>query len=132
MMSFEEFLNEKEQVVADKGQTIHIIHISDSGENLLEHQTYKKISGTNQSYREDSANTNSKTQQHVHVYAKLKGQGNQLYSVNMDGTGHDGNHGKKIPKKHADYFREKGYNIDQNNILENQNLDIGLIFILLG
>ena len=29
MMSFEEFLNEKEQVVADKGQTIHIIHISD-------------------------------------------------------------------------------------------------------
>lgn len=131
-MSFKQFLEEtqeKKQTETDNEQMINIIKFSDLDENLLEHQTYKPILGTNQSYREDSANSNTKTQQHVHIYAKLKGKGCELYSVNIDGTGHDGNRGKIISQKHANYFKGKGY---QNNILENKKLDIDQIFILLN
>lgn len=59
------------------------------------------------------------TSKHSHVYAKQKGTGSQLYSVNIDGSGHDGSSGKEVPGAHADFFRGKGYNIPDNNILES-------------
>ncbi len=86
---------------------------------LFEHQAYKNISGTKSSYREDPANTNTMTNKHAHVYAKLKGKGPQLYSVNKDGSGHDGSSGREIPNKHAEFLRSKGYSIPDNNILES-------------
>lgn len=129
-MNFKQFI-EKKQTEKDDEQVINIFELSVSHGGLLEHQTYKPILGTKQSYREDSANTNSKAQQHVHVYAKLKGRGKELYSVNIDGTGHDGNHGKEISSTHADFFRGKGYMIRANNIVENKDLDIDQIFILI-
>jgi len=86
---------------------------------LCEHKIYKNINGTKKSYREDSENTNSNTQKHVHVYAKRNGNGKELYSVNIDGTGHDGSRGKEISKKEADFFRDKGYKINLNNLLES-------------
>ncbi len=92
-------------------------------ELILEFITYKKIPGTSASYREDAANTNTKTQRHVHVYAKRDGGGKELYSANIDGSGHDGSTGREIPSNHADYFREKGYAIPSNNILEFTTLD---------
>lgn len=92
-------------------------------EALFEHETYKRIAGTNNSYRQDSANTSSMTQKHIHTYAKMNGRGNELYSVNQDGSGHDGYSGKKIPQVHADFFRGKGYKIGQDNILENLSID---------
>ena len=90
---------------------------------LLEHGTYKEIPGTKSSYRKDSANTNTNTQQHVHVYAKPKGKGKEIYSLNKDGSGHDGHSGKQIPKAHADYFRSLGYDVKENNILECKEVD---------
>ena len=91
---------------------------------LFEHQRYSSIPGTNSSYREDPANTNTMTQKHSHVYARRNGGGKQLYSVNIDGSGHDGFSGIEIPKKHADFFRDtKNYEIPSNNILES--LDFG-------
>lgn len=128
MMSFKEYF-EKEQVGKEDKQVINIVEIPNSQNSLLEYQTYKPILGTKQSYRED--NTNAKTQQHVDVYAQLKGKGKELYSVNIDVTGHDGNHGKKIPSKYADFLRGKGYAIRANNIIENEGLFIEKIFILL-
>ena len=87
--------------------------------DLFEHQTYKNIPGTISSYREDPANTNTMTNKHAHVYAKPKGKGSQLYSVNKDGSGHDGSSGTEIPSSHAKFFRNKGYSIPDKNILEN-------------
>ena len=91
---------------------------------LFEHETYKRIPGTANSYRQDTANTNTKTQQHAHVYARPNGGGKELYSVNDGGSGHDGSSGTQIPASHADFFRSKGYNIKPNNILESLSLEI--------
>ena len=85
----------------------------------LEHQTYKTIPNTSNSFRQDSGNTNTKTEKHAHVYARKNGNGAELYSVNISGTGHDGSSGKEIPKTHADYFRSLGYKINMNNALES-------------
>lgn len=89
----------------------------------LEHQTYKLIPGTRNSYRVDPQNTNTTTQRHVHVYAKPNGAGNQLYSVNLDGSGHDGSSGTLIPVGHAEYFRSIGFTIPDNLALESIDID---------
>lgn len=49
-------------------------------------------------------------QKHIHVYAK---NGTELYSLNIDGTAHDGYHGVQIPDVEADYFRSKGFEIPE-------------------
>lgn len=90
----------------------------------LEHHTYKRIPGTNNSYREDKANTNKNTQRHAHVYAKRNGGGKELYSVNLSGTGHDGSSGTVIPSSHADFFRDEGYSIPLTNSLESISIDL--------
>ncbi len=91
--------------------------------DLFEHESYKSIPGTTSSYRKDPANTTALTQQHVHVYAKRHGGGKELYSANIDGSGHDGSSGYVVPKKHADYLRGLGYFIPKDNILECISLD---------
>ena len=86
---------------------------------LLEFKVYRLIPGTKNSYRQDSANTNTLTQQHSHVFARPRGSGKQLYAVNFDGSGHDGSSGTCISDVHADYFRGQGYSIRHDNILES-------------
>jgi hypothetical protein len=88
---------------------------------LFEHETYKRIPGTASSYRQDPSNTNTKTEKHAHVYARLNGTGKELYSVNLSGRGHDGSSGTKIPDTHADFLRSIGFDIKPNNILESIN-----------
>lgn len=89
---------------------------------LFEHKVYKQIPGTKNSYRPDSGDTNTLTQDHAHVFAKPEGKGKQLYAVNYDGSGHDGSSGAQISKTHADYFRSIGYDIKPDNILESINV----------
>jgi hypothetical protein len=90
---------------------------------LFEHEVYKRIPGTSASYQTHSGNINTNTIKHSHVYATLKGIGRELYAVNKDGSGHDGSEGIKIPSKHADHFRGKGYEIGLSNILETLELN---------
>lgn len=90
---------------------------------LFEHIIYKPIDGTKNSYRQDTGNTNNMTLTHSHVYAKLNGKGKELYSVNINGSGHDGYSGTEISPKHADFFRSKGYEIKPDNILESLMLE---------
>ena len=90
----------------------------------LEHKTYKTIPKTRCSYRQDSQNTNTKTQKHLHVYAKENGKGNQLYAVNIDGSGHDGSSGVVIPSSHAEHFRAGGYDIPDSLTLESMDSSI--------
>jgi len=108
MKSFKEFLAET-QVEKDALAKIE----------LFEHETYKLVPGSKNSYRTDPGNTNTMTLKHSHVYAKPKGRGKELYSVNIDGSGHDGSSGTQIPGSHADHFRSLGYTIGQDNILES-------------
>lgn len=85
----------------------------------LEHVTYKDIPGTSNSVRHDKGNTNTKTQDHAHVFAKRNGEGKQLFSVNKDGTGHDGSSGTKLSARQAAYLRDAGYTIPDNLTLES-------------
>ena len=90
---------------------------------LLEYECYKLIPKTNKYYREDPCNTSTKTERHAHIYARPKGDGKELYAVNINGKGHDGSKGIVIPSLHAEYFRSIGYNIPVTNILESIELD---------
>ena len=90
---------------------------------LFEHEVYKPIPGTQNSYRSDPGNTNTMTLRHSHVYARPKGRGKELYAVNLDGSGHDGFTGTAIPARHAEYFRSLGYAIPDTNVLESLDLD---------
>lgn len=115
--SFKEFLEQS------KDKTTESLMVVELQGALVEHKQYKDIPNSTCSYRKDAANTNTKTQQHVHVFAKRNGGGKELYALNADGSGHDGNTGTKIPATHADHFRSLGYGVPSDNILEH--LDIG-------
>lgn len=91
---------------------------------LFEHKLYKQIPGTSPSYREDPGNADTMTLKHAHTYAKPDGKGKQLYSVNVDGSGHDGASGVGISKLHADHFRGKSYEIPEDNALESWSIDM--------
>lgn len=122
--TFREYLAEDEKKAEDLVKKVM----------LFEHQVYKNIPGTKNSYREDPANTNTSTVKHSHIYAKPKGKGAQLYSVNVDGSGHDGSSGIEIPSSHANFFRGKGYDINSDNILESiyiNNIDADEFEIIL-
>ncbi|WP_273021143.1 hypothetical protein [Rheinheimera sp.] len=112
MKSFTQYLEEAEKMkrLEERVSTLSL---------ALEHHTYKDIPGTKNSFRVDSQNTNTMTQRHAHVYAKRNGGGKELYSVNLDGTGHDGSSGMVIPQKHADHFLSLGFSIPNNLILES-------------
>lgn len=123
MNSFEDFLKNKrdkqavkklKEAEAQKELERHLL--------LFEYEIYKSIPGTESSYREDKANTNTRTPKHVHVYAKPKGSGRELYSASVNGRGHDGSRGIEIPARHGDYFRSLGYEIPLTNILECEDL----------
>jgi hypothetical protein len=90
---------------------------------LFEHEVYKRIPDSRNSFREDPGNTNTMTLRHSHVFAKPKGRGKELYAVNIDGSGHDGSSGTRISALHADHFRSLGYEIPETNILESLDLD---------
>lgn len=92
---------------------------------LFEREIYKRIPGSQNSYRIDTGNTNTNTIKHSHVFAKQNGGGKELYSVSVNGKGHDGSSGVSIAATHADFFRSIGFNIASNNILES--LDIKLL-----
>ena len=108
MIGFKKFCAEKEKI--EKLNTLI---------PLFEHSVYKLIPNSNSSYRQDVGRTTNMSITHSHVYAKPNGDGKELYSINIDGSGHDGFSGTEIPQKHADYFRSKGYDIKDNNILES-------------
>ncbi|CAE6837409.1 hypothetical protein [Paraburkholderia aspalathi] len=111
-MKLREILNESS---TEKDRNARITELS----LALEHQTYKNILGTQNSYRQDPANTNTHTQKHAHVYARPNGNGKQLYSINVDGSGHDGSSGTVIPLRHAEFFRSLGYTVPLNLALES-------------
>lgn len=86
---------------------------------ILEWQQYKQIPRTTLVYRLDKGNTNTKTQDHIHVYSKQ----NQLYAINKDGTPHDGSKAQ-IGKKEIDFLKKIGFTPPADGILEWITLDM--------
>lgn len=105
MKSFKEFIAEREFL-----------------ELLTEWECFKLVPGTKRSYTEHPFESSTGVPKHAHVYAKPKGNGKQVYSVRVDGKGHDGSSGFPMPKKDAKYFRELGYEIPDTNIIETVEL----------
>lgn len=95
-------------------------------EYIAESADYQRVPKTQMSVRFDSGNTNTKTQDHAHVFARLNGQGKQLFAVNIDGTGHDGSSGAPIPKRVGQFLQTKGYVIPVNFVVESMSLDDAL------
>lgn len=81
-------------------------------------ENFQMIPGTNQSYVIHKMDTLSNTIKYAHVYAKPKGKGGQLYSIRVDGKGHDGSSGYKMPRKHQEHFRKLGFTVPEKGILE--------------
>jgi hypothetical protein len=85
---------------------------------ILEWEQYKKIPKTNLTYRYDTGNTNTKTKDHIHVFAN----NNQLYAINIDGTAHDGS-SAKLGSKEIKFLKSIGFTPPQDGILEWITLD---------
>ncbi len=85
---------------------------------LNEWKQYKNIPQTNLTYRYDSGNTNTKTIDHIHVYAN----NNQLYAINKDGRPHDGSTAK-LGSKEIKFLKSIGFTPPSNGILEWITLD---------
>ena len=85
---------------------------------ILEWEQYNKIPKTNLTYRYDTGNTNTKTIDHIHVYAK----NNQLYAINIDGTPHDGSKAK-LSNKEVKFLKSIGFTPPLNGLLEWITLD---------
>ncbi|MCO8161106.1 hypothetical protein NJC38_02930 [Pseudomonas sp. 21LCFQ010] len=116
MMSFREFVAAKQRLEEERARRLGELVLA------LEHEQYPTIPGTNNSFRLDAARTHG-VQKHAHVYAKKGGKGKELYSVNIDGSGHDGSSGIKIPVKHAEHFRGMGFYISPSLALESLDYD---------
>ena len=56
---------------------------------LLEHNVYQKFGDTKLYYRLDKANNAPGQQRHIHVFKDNRGR-IQVFSINFDGTKHDG------------------------------------------
>ena len=64
---------------------------------------------------------------HLHIYCKQ----NELFSINKNGTAHDGSSGYRIPNKVANKLREMfpNWKIPDNNIIERRSFDFTKILI---
>lgn len=82
---------------------------------FLEHTKFKKIPGTTFQIRIDKSNTQTKVQKHAHIFDS---KGNQVISVNFDGTKHDSLPDYLLPQKVSDYLRAQGFNIKSSNLVE--------------
>lgn len=80
---------------------------------LLEYKTYKNVPGTTKTYRIDPANTNTRTQKHIHVYY----DGKQIYAMNVDGTPHDGCK-YRLSKNDLKFLNSLGFKTPDDGILE--------------
>lgn len=84
---------------------------------------YNQIGKTNKWYRIDKPYGEQKpgNQKHMHGYICKKGKkGNkeQIFSINVDGTAHDGYHKTEIPEEFIPILKKEGFKIPKNNMIE--------------
>lgn len=84
---------------------------------INEQQENNTIPGTTKRYYIHRANTFTLTQKHIHVYA----DGKQVYSLNKDGSSHDGSYNYKLSKKEISFLKKLDFTIPKNGIVESLN-----------
>lgn len=82
---------------------------------INEQQEKNIIPGTTKRYFIHRANTFTLTQKHIHVYV----DGKQVYSLNIDGSSHDGSYAYKLSKKEIAFLKSLDFTIPKNGIVES-------------
>lgn len=95
---------------------------------LLEHNIYQKLGDTKLYYRLDKANNAPGQQRHIHVFKDDKGR-IQLFSINFDGTKHDGSK-RQLNSKEQSALTALGIPVPPNGLLECEDMSSGKILLL--
>lgn len=95
---------------------------------LLEHNIYQKFGDTKLYYRLDKANNAPGQQRHIHVFKDDKGR-IQLFSINFDGTKHDGSK-RQLNSKEQSALTALGIPVPPNGLLECEDMSFGKILLL--
>lgn len=95
---------------------------------LLEHNIYQKFGDTKLYYRLDKANNAPGQQRHIHVFKDDKGR-IQLFSINFDGTKHDGSK-RQLNSKEQSALTALGIPVPPNGLLECEDMSSGMILLL--
>lgn len=95
---------------------------------LLEHNIYQKFGDTKLYYRLDKANNAPGQQRHIHVFKDDKGR-IQLFSINFDGTKHDGSK-RQLNSKEQSALTALGIPVPPNGLLECEDMSSGKILLL--
>ena len=95
---------------------------------LLEHNIYQRFGDTKSYYRLDKANNAPGQQRHIHVFKDNKGR-TQLFSINFDGTNHDGSQ-RQLTAKEQDALTALGIPVPPNGLLECEDISDGKMLLL--
>lgn len=95
---------------------------------LLEHNIYQRFGDTKSYYRLDKANNAPGQQRHIHVFQDDKGR-IQLFSINFDGTKHDGSK-RQLTSKEQSALTALGIPVPPNGLLECEVISSGKMLLL--
>ncbi len=95
---------------------------------LLEHNIYQRFGDTKLYYRLDKGNNAPGQQRHIHVFKDEKGR-IQLFSINFDGSKHDGSQ-HQLTSKEQRALSALGIPVPQNGLLECEVLNSGKRLLL--
>ena len=95
---------------------------------LLEYNIYQRFGDTKLYYRLDKGNNALGQQRHIHVFRDSKGR-IQLFSINFDGTKHDGSHYQLSTKEQA-ALTSLGIPVPPNGLLECEDIKNGKMLLL--
>lgn len=97
-------------------------------QTLLEHNIYQRFGDTKLYYRLDKANNAPGQQRHIHVFKDDKGR-IQLFSINFDGTKHDGSQ-RQLSSGEQKALTALGIPVPPNGLLECEYISPGNMLLL--
>jgi hypothetical protein len=94
---------------------------------LLEHNIYHKFGDTKLYYRLDKANNALGQQRHIHVFKDKRGR-IQVFSINFDGTKHDGSQ-RQLTSKEQSALTSLGISVPPDGLLECEEWHSGKMLL---
>lgn len=95
---------------------------------LVEHNIYQRFGDTKYYYRLDKGNNAPGQRRHIHVFKDDKGR-IQVFSINFDGTKHDGSR-RQLTTKEQNALTALGIPVPPNGLLECEDLSNGKMILL--